>query len=143
MALSGFYHNKPWLKGSGIMHTALGDLFVNLYLLVYGCRWPGLGMYKNHFRVAMDFNATVLRYEDIWTGNITDDVINAVFLSADSYKLALESESKENKTKQFQASGDAKSIDFLKEYNRTVIIYNFTKKILKIRAGEVWYLYND
>ena len=142
MALSGFYHNKPWLKGSRLMNTLVGDLFVNLYLLIYGCRWPGLGRYKDHFCAAKRFNATILRYEDIWTENVADDVVKFVFSSVESYKMALKTESKQNKSRLFHQSGDEKSVAFLKEYNRDVIVYKLTRIILKIRSGEVWWIYN-
>ena len=143
MSLSGFYHNKPWLKGARIMNTIVGDLMINLYLLVYGCRWPGLDIYKNHFKIAKGFNATVLRYENIWTGKISKEEISSIFLSLDNYRRALVDESKQKKQNQFHLLGDVKSAGFLKEYKRTAKIYLITKKILKTRSGEIWNLYHD
>ena len=143
MSISGFYHNKPWLKGTSIMNTFLGDLFINIYLFFYGCNWPGLPMYKDHYKVALKHNALVLRYEDLWIGNIEAKLRDVLFLSQENYEKALKIEAKEIKKMNFSNSGDKQSVAFLKEYNRDVKINRLVLKILKYRSGRIWNIYYD
>jgi hypothetical protein len=143
LVLSGFYHNKPWLKGKSIMNTILGDIWINLYCIVYGCKWPGLALYKNHYLSVLKYDPVIIKYEDLWTGEIKKDVLNRVFRSEKNFVNALANESKSRKALNFSRNGDTKSLNFLKDYNRSVIIWSITRALLRNRSGAIWFMYHD
>ena len=143
LAVSGFYHNKPWLKGHALMNTILGDVWINLYIAAYGCNWPGLPSYKNHFNSVLEYDPIIIKYEDLWTGNINEVAIGDLFKSHKNFINSLNAESKENKAASFSMNGDDKSLNFLKDYKRSVNIWRSSRALVKKRSGDIWYMYHD
>ena len=143
VVISSFYHNKPWLRNKKIMTFCVGKSVLNLWALVYGCNWPGLGTYNDHYSRSQVNLVGTVKYESIKKNHVPEHLIEILFESKSDFQRAILVEKKEKKINEFRNSGDTKSLNFISGYNsKKNDLWPLTKRVIFNRSYKIFKLYS-